>query len=100
MATKLGFAVLSDQVGADLPAPNPSLLNGGFGTAEFGFGWHGSGNAAVADGVATLRGGGAGMLNDVLSLSWFASLFLLGHAILTTIVAVATYRTLGRSRAT
>lgn len=40
------------------------------------------------------------MLNGVLSMSWFASLFLLGHAVLTTIVAAATYRTLGRSRAT
>lgn len=40
------------------------------------------------------------ILNGVISMCWFASLFLLGHAILTTIVAVATYRTLGRSRAT
>ena len=42
----------------------------------------------------------AEMLNGVISMSWFASLFLLGHAILTTIVAAATYRTLGRSRTT
>lgn len=42
----------------------------------------------------------ADMLNGVLSMSWFASLFLLGHAALTTVVAVATYRTLARSRAT
>ena len=40
------------------------------------------------------------MLNGVLSFSWFASLFLFGHAVLATIVAVATYRTLARSRAT
>ena len=40
------------------------------------------------------------MLNGVLSMSWFASLFLFGHAVLTTVVAVATYRTLARSRAT
>ena len=39
------------------------------------------------------------MFNGVLSMSWFASLFLLGHAVLTTVVAVATYRTLARSRA-
>jgi hypothetical protein len=36
------------------------------------------------------------MLNGVVSHSWFASLFLLGHAVLTTVVAVATYRTLAR----
>ncbi len=42
----------------------------------------------------------AEMLNGVVSMSWFTSLFLFGHAILTTIVVVATYRTLGRSRAT
>ncbi len=40
------------------------------------------------------------MLNGVLSMSWLASLFLLGHAVLTTVVAVATYRTLARSRTT
>ena len=42
----------------------------------------------------------ADMLNGVLSMSWFASLFLLGHAVLTTVVAVATYRALARSRTT
>ncbi|MFM9964793.1 MAG: hypothetical protein ACKV2Q_26600 [Planctomycetaceae bacterium] len=42
----------------------------------------------------------AEMLNGVLSMSWFASLFLLGHAALTTIVAVAAYRKLSRLRAT
>ena len=42
----------------------------------------------------------ADLFNGVLSMSWFASLFLLGHAILTTIVAVAAYRTLNRTRAT
>ncbi len=40
----------------------------------------------------------ADMLNGVLSMSWFASLLLLGHAALATIVAVATYRRLARSR--
>lgn len=40
----------------------------------------------------------AEMLNGVISMSWFASLFLFGHAVLTTIVAVATYRTLNQSR--
>lgn len=40
------------------------------------------------------------MLNGVLSMSWFASLFLLGHAALTTVVAVAAYRNLARSRTT
>ena len=42
----------------------------------------------------------AEMLNGVLSMSWFASLFLLGHAALTTVVVVVTYRTLSRSRVT
>ncbi len=41
----------------------------------------------------------AEMLEGVLSMSWFASLFLFGHAVLTTVVAVATYRTLAHSRA-
>ncbi len=41
----------------------------------------------------------AEMLEGVLSMSWFASLFLFGHAVLTTVVAVVTYRTLARSRA-
>ena len=40
------------------------------------------------------------MLNGVLSMSWFASLFLLGHAAMTTVVAVAVYRSLARTRAT
>ena len=42
----------------------------------------------------------AEMLNGVLSMSWFASLFLFGHAVLTTVVVVVTYRTLSRSRVT
>lgn len=37
------------------------------------------------------------MLDSVTSMSLFASLLLLGHAILTTVVVVATYRTLGRT---
>lgn len=39
----------------------------------------------------------AEMLEGVLSMSWFASLFLFGHAVLTTVVAVATYRSLAHS---
>lgn len=39
------------------------------------------------------------ILEGVLSMSWFASLFLFGHAVLTTVVVVATYRALAHSRA-
>lgn len=42
----------------------------------------------------------AEMLNGVLSMSWFASLFLLGHAALATIVAIVAYQKLSRSRST
>ena len=40
------------------------------------------------------------MLDGVVSMSWFASLFLLGHAVLATVVVVVIYRTLARARAT
>ena len=40
------------------------------------------------------------MFNGVVSMSWFASLFLLGHAVLATVVVVVIYRTLARARAT
>ena len=40
------------------------------------------------------------MFDGVVSMSWFASLFLLGHAALATVVVAVIYRTLARARAT